>query len=119
MAASLKSRLPEIAASLRPRVGAGVKAGAELIAGRAAAKAPDRTPFGAGLVASIHTERKGAAEYAVIAGDEDVFYGHFVEFGTEAGKRGYPTPAQPFLIPAAEESVEEIEALVTGVLRGL
>lgn len=113
MAASLKSRLPEIVAELRPRVGAAVKSGAELVSERASAKAPDRTPYGAGLVATIQAERRGPAEYAVVAGDEDVFYGHFIEFGTTKAT------AQPFLIPALEESKDDIEAIVTGVLRGL
>ena len=113
MAASLQSRLPAIIASLRPRVGAAVKSGAELVSERASAKAPDRTPYGEGLVASIHTERQGPAEYAVVAGDEDVFWGAFQEFGT------VKQAPQPFLIPALEESKGDIEALVTGALRGL
>ena len=113
MAASLKSRLPAIAASLRPRVGAAVKSGAELVSERAAGRAPDRTPYGEGLIAAIHTERTGPAEYAVRAGDEKVFYGHFIEFGTTKAS------AQPFLIPALEESKDDIEAIVTGALRGL
>ena len=113
MAASLKSRLPAIAAELRPRVSAAVSSGVELVVERAASKAPDRTPYGEGLVAAIHKERTGPAEYAVLAGDEDVFYGHFLEFGTTK------TSAQPFLVPALEESKDDIEAIVTAALRGL
>lgn len=107
---TLKSRLPEVAAELRPRVSAAVRAGAELVSERAAQRAPDRTPYGEGLVASIEVERRSPAEYAV---QSTAFYARFVEEGTVRHS------AQPFLMPALEESVADIEALVTGALRGL
>lgn len=113
MAATLKSRFPQIAAEIVPRVGQAVAQAADVVVERASARAPDRTPLGVGLVASIHKERRGPAEYAVIAGDDDVFYGHMVEFGTTK------MSARPFLVPAAEESSDAAEALVTAALRGL
>lgn len=113
MSATLKSRFPMIVAELLPKVSAAIKTSAEVIAEDAAQKAPDRTPLGDGLVASIHVEREKAGEYSVIAGDDDVFYGHMVEFGTS-----HSSP-HPFLIPAMEEKKPVAEALVTAALRGL
>lgn len=112
MAASLKSRFPEIIAELRPRVGAAVKATAEHIE----KGAKDRVPIGppdVHLYDDIRVERRGPAEYAVAAGRENTFYASWVEFGTS-----HSSP-QPFLIPAAEEGVPVAEALVTAALRGL
>ena len=74
---------------------------------------PQIIPEMAAKVSAIHVERAGAAEYAVVAGDEDVFWGHFLEHGTTK------MAAQPFLIPAAEGRIGDIEAAVTAVLRGL
>ena len=111
--ATLKSRLPQIIPEMAAKVSATVKWGAEMIAEDASALAPDATPYGEGLVSAIHVERAGAAEYAVVAGDEDVFWGHFQEFGTTK------QAPQPFLIPAAEGRIGDIEAAVTAVLRGL
>lgn len=113
MPATLKSRFPEIEASLRPRVGAAVKAGAEVVAGRASARVPDAPPLAEGLVAAISVEREDVAEYAIVAGNSEVFYGHMVEHGTS-----HSAP-QPFLVPSLEESEQEIVALVTAALRGL
>lgn len=113
MGATLKSRLPQIAAELRPRVSAAVKAGAELVAADASDRAPDAPPYGQGLVQAIHAERAGPAEYAVVAGDDDVFYGHLVEFGT------VHSAAQPFLIPAMEAREDEAVDLVRAALRSL
>lgn len=119
MPATLKSRLPFIAAELRPRVSAAVKAGAELVAERAKARAPDAPPQGEGLVEAIHVERTGAGEYSVMAGDDDVFWARFVEFGTQASEKHRATAPHPFLLPAAEESKDEIAGLITVVLRSL
>lgn len=113
MSATLKSRLPLIAAELRPRVSAAVRAGAGLMSERAKVRAPDAPPLGEGLVSAIHVERQGPAEYAVVAGDDDVFWGHFVEFGT------VHSAPKPFLVPAFEESVNETVGLVQGALRRL
>lgn len=113
MPATLKSRFPEIIAEMRPRVGAAVKQAAEVIAEDAATKVPDPSPVAQGLIAAIRVERQAAAEYAVVAGDSETFYGHMVEFGTSH------SAARPFLIPALEENEQNAEALVTAALRGL
>lgn len=118
MAVTLKSRFPEIVAELRPKVGAAVKQAAEVVAEGAAQRVPDRTPLGQGLIASIHVEREDVAEYAVVAGDNEVFYGHFVEFG-HAAKGGGQVAPRPFLVPAAEASADTAAALITAALRGL
>lgn len=112
MAASLKSRLPEIAAELRPKVSAAVKTGAEWVAEDYSASLPIGPPE-IHLAEHIHVERRGAAEYAVVAGDEEAFYAHILEHG------GVNRPPTPRLVPALEGRKENIEALVTGVLRGL
>lgn len=110
MPATLKSRFPEIVAGLRPRVSAAVKETAEVVQ----EGAQTRVPVDEGdLYDSIRVERKGPAEYAVIAGGGDVFYATFIEYGTvKLGPR-------PFMVPAAEASTQAAEGLVTGVLRGL
>jgi HK97 gp10 family phage protein len=113
MAATLESRFPMIIAELIPKVSAAIKESAEVIAEDAGQKVPDRSPLGAGLIAAIHVEREGTAEYSVIAGDDDAFYGHIVEHGSR-----YAAP-QPFLIPAMEEKKPIAEALVTAALRSL
>lgn len=112
MPATLKSRLPEIAAELRPKVSAAVKWGAERVAEDAAANLPIGPPE-IHLAERIHVERRGGAEYAVVAGDEEAYYGHIIEHGSSK------MAPRPFLVPALEGRKENIEALVTGVLRGL
>lgn len=109
---SLKSRLPEIAAELRPKVAEAVKWGAERIAEDASAKLPYGPPE-IHLKERIHVERAGPATYRVVAGDEEAYYGHIIEFGS------VKMAARPFLVPALEENTADIEAVVTGVLRGL
>ena len=106
MPATLKSRLPEIARELRSQVSRAVKDGAEAVA----AEAKVRVPYDASKPASephlrdrIHVERRGPAEYAVVAGDDDAWYGHLVKGGSAvAGKGRPPIPAHPFLVPALE-----------------
>jgi HK97 gp10 family phage protein len=118
MSATLKSRLPGIAAQLQPRVSAAVKTGAEWIA----EDASGNVVYGPGdvhLADSFKVEREGPASYSVYndalseTGKRQVPYAHMVEFGTTK------MAAQPFLLPAAENRISDIEALVTGVLRGL
>lgn len=109
---TLKSRLPEIAAELRPEVGKAVKWGAERVAEDAAARLPLGPPE-IHLAERIHVERRGPAEYAVVAGDEEAYYGHILEQGS------VKMAPHPFLVPALEGRVGDIEALVTGVLRRL
>lgn len=118
MTVTLKSRFPEIIAELRPKVGAAVKEAAEVVAEAAARRVPDPSPLGQGLIASIHVEREDVAEYSVIAGDGEAFYGSFVEFGHAARGGGQVAP-EPFLVPAAEESRDTAAFLVTAALRGL
>ena len=107
---SYTSRIPKITAELAARVDAAVAAGAELVENRA----KDRVPVLTGrLRDAIHTERRGVAEVEVVAGGRDVFYGHIIEHG------GAHTPARPFMVPAAEESRDEVSELIAAVLRKL
>jgi HK97 gp10 family phage protein len=108
MPATLKSRLPQIAASLPVRVGAAVHAGSEGIAERARVTAPDRPPIGEGLPESIEA-RDGEQGYGIYA----AFYYRFNEFGT------VKQAARPFMIPAAEAGKDELVAGVRAALRGL
>jgi HK97 gp10 family phage protein len=110
MGATLKSRLPEIAAELRPKVSAAVKQGAEMIAADAQARVHVRSGE---LQNRIHTERRGGGEYAVVAGDGEAFYGHLLEGGTDIA------PPYPFLTPAFEENEGEVVRLVQFSLKTL
>lgn len=107
---SYKSRLPEIAAELAVKMDAVALAGAE----RIASEAQNRVPVATGrLKNAIHTERVRVGGYAVVAGDNETFYGHIVEHG------GAYTPAKPFLIPALEDNRAEIIRFATLALRTL
>ena len=110
---SYQSRIPKITAQMLPRVAAATAAGAELIAQRAKARAPDAPPYGEGLREAIHVEQSGPTTYAVVAGDRDAFYGHMVEHGTS-----HSAP-RPFLMPAVEESRAEIMASIAAALKSL
>lgn len=112
MGATLESRLPMIAAELRPRIGAAIKAGAEAIADEARARVPvsDTAPHIRDRIAS---RRTGPAEYRVSAGDGELFYGYFLERGTQ-----YIAP-QPFLEPALDEERDAIDAGITAILQHL
>lgn len=112
MSATLKSRLPGIIAELQPRISAGVRWGAEMIAEDAAANVAYGPPD-VHLAERIHVEYEGPASYSVVAGDEEAFYGHILEFG------GVGHSPQPFLIPAMDADTSDIEAYLTGILRGL
>jgi HK97 gp10 family phage protein len=106
----LRSRLPRIAAELPLKADAVTEVAAGLIADRA----KDRVPVASGkLRDAIHTERVGNGEHAVVAGNTEAFYGHIVEYGS------VNVPPHPFLIPAAEESRKEIEALAVAAGRTL
>lgn len=110
---TLKSRLPEIAAELRPRVSAAVKETAEVVAAEARA----RVPVDSGdLKDSITVTRKEAAGYSVNAEAQDdngLYYGWFQEFGTRYD------PPQPFLIPALEANHATAEQFIAASLRSL
>jgi HK97 gp10 family phage protein len=109
MPATLKSRLPDIAAGLRRRVIVATEQGAELVAQKAKARVPIES---GSLRNAIHVERDGADVY-VVAGDREAFYGHMVEHGTR-----HSAP-HPFLIPALEESRDAILDLIEANLKRL
>jgi HK97 gp10 family phage protein len=110
VAKAYTSRLPAVIAQFPIRLDAATRAVAENIAERAR----DRVPVDSGrLKSAIHVERAGAGEYAVIAGDRDAWYGHFVEFGTVR------SAAHPFMTPASEETRPTIRAISQAALKGL
>jgi HK97 gp10 family phage protein len=113
MPATLKSRIPKIIAELAPRMDVVARTGAELIERGAKARAPDRPPIGEGLVEAIHVERDTVGSYYVVAGGDDVFWGHMQEFGTT-----HHAP-QPFLIPAFEGQRDAIVGMAAATLRDL
>lgn len=103
-----KSRIPQIMVELPAAVDAAVAAGAHLVE----ARAKGRVPVASGkLRDAIHVERDGIAEYEVLGGDGDAWYGHLVEHGTTH------TPPRPFMVPSLEESRKETLALVAGAVR--
>lgn len=110
----LTSRLNAIAALMDGRMDAVLRGGAELVRDRAEARAPDAPPLGEGLKQSIHVNDSDADQfrYAVVAGDNDVFYAHMVEHGTS-----HSAP-RPFLVPALEESRTEIVRNARKVIDG-
>lgn len=119
---TLKSRIPEIAASLEPRAELGIRAAAEKIEHdakeRAPVGSPPEDPHPGRLRESIKAE-KIDGEWWVLAparaGTEEqgAPYGHMVEFGT------VDTAPQPFLIPAAEDNRVSVAVFVAGALRTL
>lgn len=113
MSVTLQNRFPEIIAELRPRLDVALRETAAEIETKAKARAPDRVPFGEGLVAAIHTDRTSQLHYRVVGGDDEAWYGHFLEFGT------VKMSPRPFLVPAFEESVEDALQRVTTVLSTL
>ena len=112
MPTRLESRFPMIAAELLPRVREAVGEAADLVAEDARRRAPVG-PGDVHLRDHISVEPKGVSGFLVLAGNEETFYGHMVEFGTS-----HSAP-RPFLLPAAEENVDAGAALVTAALRGL
>jgi HK97 gp10 family phage protein len=114
MPATLKTRLDGIALELQPRVAAAAKAGAEIIAEQAQQNLVTGGHIREDkLGPAVHVEREGAGEYSVVAGDDDVFYGHMLEHGTT---RAQP---YPFLVPALMEHEDTVVYLVQGALEGL
>lgn len=112
---TLQSRLPLVAAELRPRVAKAVKAGAEVIA-EDAQRRVEIGPPPVHIFDTIEVVRREAAGYAVqvTATDPRGFpYAFVVEFG------GQDRPANPFLLPAVEANEDNVVYLVTGALRGL
>lgn len=110
MSVKYESRFPQITRELRPKVSRGTRAGAELIVQAAKSRVPVRS---GALRDAIHIDFRGDADYAVVAGDHNAFYGHMVEFGTTH------SPAHPFLVPAVEERKAAVEAAIVVALRSL
>jgi HK97 gp10 family phage protein len=113
MPVTVTSRIPQVTAALPVRLDAALEAGARLVEGRAKGLAPDAPPIGEGLVDAIHSRDTGLLEWAVVGGDRDAFYGHFLELGT------VKMAHRPFLLPAFEGSVVEITQLASAAVRGL
>lgn len=112
---TLESRLPAVAAELRPRVSKAVRVAAEVIAEDAERRVHVGPPP-VHIIDSIRVRRYEAAGYLVevTATDPKGFpYPFVVEFG------GADQPAHPFLIPALEANKDNAVYLVTGALRGL
>lgn len=126
-AAKLTSRIPLIIADLDETMLEGVLEVAERIAEGARQRVPDAPPMNEGLVEAIHVETGAdlvkASEVgfgadvqtaedlagnavAVVAGDSEHFYGHFLENGTSR------TPPRPFLIPAFEAERDSLEEII-------
>lgn len=107
--ATLVSRIPEIVASLSGEVKDALGEGAEIIA----EGARERVPIDTGdLKAAIHVEEVEQG-WSVVAGDDKIFYGHFVEHG------GAHTPPRPFLTPSAESAWSDVLQLVEDALEDL
>jgi HK97 gp10 family phage protein len=104
-----RSRLPLIAGKLEAEMRAAELAGAHLIEQRAKQRVPVNTGR---LRDAIHVESDDDGA-AVVAGDTEAFYGHIVEHG------GVRQAAHPFLIPAAEESRDEVVKIAAAMLRAL
>jgi HK97 gp10 family phage protein len=100
----LKSRIPAIAAELDTLTRGALEAGADVVAARAKGRVTvgNDAPH---IRDAIHTESEPEGVY-VIAGDDDTFYGHILEHGS------VKMAAQPFLVPALEESKKEVLGLV-------
>lgn len=113
MPATLKSRIPEITASLTPRTRAALRPGAEMIAIEAKERCPRTSGAGPHLQDAIHVEPDEAG-WAVVAGNETVFYGHMVENGGAINRAPHP-----FLVPALESRKEAVVAEVVAALRRL
>jgi HK97 gp10 family phage protein len=105
-----KNRFPEIIADLPRGTDVAIAKSAIVVMQRAKARVPVESGR---LRAAIHVEQTGLGEHAVVAGDRRAFYGHIVEFG------GDHSAAQPFLIPALEDSRNETRRIVAEVLDSL
>ena len=116
----LQSRFDEIADNLADELDPVVEEAAQMVAQRAQARVPTETGR---LRESIRPIRYDTCQYNVVAdavapqAKTSLPYAIFVEYGTEAGgKGGGNAPAQPFMGPAAEESVEDFLEMVNNKL---
>lgn len=118
---TLKSDLPEIIKALPVAVRAAVMVGAEQISTDAKALVPVEDGE---LQRAIHVElvqdptetallsgRSSEGGVYVVAGDDDVFYGHMVEHGTTH------SPPHPFLVPALEANRKAIEEEIAAAIK--
>lgn len=114
MAATLNSRIPMIIAKLDDETFEGMVAFAEKVAEGAKERVPDAPPTGSGLVSAIHIEAdESKLEVSVVAGDNEHFYGHFLELGTTR------TSPRPFLIPAFEAERPNLNEIASEYLGDL
>lgn len=116
----LQSRFDEIADNLADELDPVVEEAAQMVAQRAQARVPTETGR---LRESIRPIKYDTCQYNVVAdavapqAKTSLPYAIFVEYGTEAGGRGGGNaPAQPFMGPAAEESVEDFLEMVNNKL---
>ena len=112
----VQSRLDKIADDLAEELDPVVEEAAQMVAQRAQDKVPTQTGR---LRESIRVIRYDTCQYNVVADAKapqaktSLPYAIFVEYGTEAGGRGGGNaPPQPFMGPAAEESVEDYLQMV-------
>lgn len=107
--ATLHSRIPEIILDLPGEVNDALEQGVEAIAEDAKERVPVET---GALRDAIHIEEIPGG-WAVVAGDDDAFYGHIIEHG------GVNVPARPFLIPAKEARWDDVVGLIEEALENL
>ena len=121
----LQSRLDEIADNLAQELDPVVEEAANMFAELAKETTPPANDSGS-LKYSIRSIQFDTCKSNVVADAKAeqaktaLYYGIFVEYGTEAGgKGGGNAPAQPFMGPAAEEAQDEFEQMVNEKLRDL
>ena len=103
----LRSRIPAIAAELHGLVEAALVPGAKMVATAAKLRAPVES---GDLREAIHVDVQPEGVY-VVAGDNKVFYGHLVEWGTS-----HSAP-EPFLVPALEANRKAVVKLAKEALK--
>lgn len=86
---------------------------ADMVAERAKQRAPDAPPIGVGIVSAIHVEHVEHGVWRVVGGDEDHWWGHFLEYGTQK------MSPRPYMGPAAEETRGEYTMLAGAALKAL
>jgi HK97 gp10 family phage protein len=106
---TLISRIPAIVADLPSTVKDALEESADAIAEGAKSRVPVDT---GDLRDAIHVEEIENG-FSVVAGDDDVFYGHIVENG------GVNTPPRPFLIPAFEAERDNLLERVAEALEDM
>lgn len=112
----LKSRLPQIAATLPGLVDRAIVQGAHLVAEDAQQRLGPHRVSGE-LEQQLHVDEGQREGVYVMAGDPKdpsfAFWGHMLEHGTS-----HSAP-YPFLVPALKANEHEIVTLVHGALEGL